>query len=144
MPARGTGESTLLPWGLGILDGLLAVAIVDGFYTAMSSPGIWLVPWWLAVPYGAFTAWRARAYVRRLLRGDARHVRPALEGFALMAISTLAYGAYLALRAGFSGARLWTAMFAWSVYAVPAGLFGALVAVILMLVNLAILKALRR
>lgn len=131
-----------LPWILGTANGLLALAAVNAVYTALSSPGIWLVPVWLAAPYGAFTAWRAAAYVRRVLEGSASHIRPLLEGFVLMAGSTMAYGVYMAVRAA-PAAQLDTAMFLWGLYAVPVGAFGALIAVVLMLFDLTCVKLLR-
>ena len=133
-------DGTRLVWLLGITNGLLAIGAVNATYTALSSPGFWFVPWWLAVPYGAFTAWRASAYVRALLSGSASHRRPPLEGFALMALSTLAYGMYMALRAGFTGPSLVTAMLLYSFYAMLAGCFGILVAVDLMLFDIAVVN----
>jgi hypothetical protein len=117
---------------------------VDVLYTVLSSPGIWLVPIWLAVPYGAFTAWRASEYVRRLLGGCVSHVRPAVEGFALMALSTIAYGVYMAVRAGFDSAPFGTAMFLYALYALPVGCFGAIVAVALMLLDNALIRVVLR
>ena len=111
-------------------------------YTVLSSPGFWFVPMWLAVPYGAFTAWRASVYVRALLNGSDSHVRPPLEGFALMALSTLAYGVYMAVRAGFDGPPFVAAMLLYSIYAVSAGVFGSAVAVALMLLDRAVVNGL--
>jgi hypothetical protein len=137
-------DGARLPWLLGIANGVFAVTAVDLVYTAVSSPGIFLVPMWLAAPYGAFTAWRASAYVRRLLNGSPSHVRPAVEGFALMALSTMAYGAYMAVRAGFDGPPFGTAMLLYGMYAVPVGCFGALIAVALMLFDIGFVKVLVR
>ena len=39
-------------WGLGLLNGLLAILIVNGAYTLLNQPGIWLIPWTTALPYG--------------------------------------------------------------------------------------------
>ena len=127
------------PWILGTVNGFLAIVAVDAIYTALSSPGIWLVPAWLAAPYGAFTAWRAGAYVRRLLGGSANHLRPPLEGFALMAGSTMAYGTYLAWPAA---VPIDTALFLWFLYAVPVGIVGTLIALALMLFDVACVRLL--
>ena len=131
-------------WILGAVNGLLAVAAVDAAYTTLSTPGIWLVPSWIAVPYGAFTAWRAKAYVQRLLEGSANYIRPPLEGFLLMAASTIGYGLYMAVRAGSNAAPLDTAMFLWTLYAAPVGAFGSVVALALMLFDIWCVRWLRR
>ncbi len=60
-----------------------------------------------------------------------------MEGFALMALSTMAYGVYMAVRAGFEGEPFGTAMLLYAMYAVPVGCFGGLVAVALMLFDIA-------
>lgn len=129
--AFSTAERRLI-WALSIINGLLAIAAVDAVYTALSSPGIWLVPLWLAAPYGAFTGWRASVYIRELLRGAPNHSRPAFEGFALLALTVMGNGLWLALRAGFGGANIIRAMFAWAFYAIVVGGFGAAVAIALM------------
>jgi hypothetical protein len=136
-------HSDRLPWLLGIANGLLAIAAVDAVYTALSGPGIWVVPMWLAAPYAAFTAWRANAYVRGVLAFSASHLRPPVEGFVLMAISTVGYGLYMASRAGAEGAPFVTATFPYAVYAVPVGCLGALIAVVLMLFDGAVVRSLR-
>jgi len=135
--------SDRLPWLLGIANGLLAIAAVDAVYTALSSPGIFVVPIWLAAPYGAFTAWRANAYVRGVLAGSVSHLRPPAEGFLLMAISTLGYGLYMAGRAGFEGAPFATAAFLYVVYAIATGCVGAAIAVVLMLLDGAVVRSVR-
>jgi len=136
-------HSDRLPWLLGIANGLLAIAAVDAVYTALSSPGIFVVPIWLAAPYGAFTAWRANAYVRGVLAGSVSHLRPPAEGFLLMAISTLGYGLYMAGRAAFEGAPFATAAFLYVVYAIATGCVGAAIAVVLMLLDGAVVRSVR-
>ncbi len=136
-------HSDHLPWLLGIATGFLAIAAVDAVGTALSSPGIWLVPMWLAAPYGAVTAWRANSYVRGVLACSVSYVRPPVEGFLLMAISTVGYGLYMADRAGSEGAPFATAMFLYAVYAIPVGCVGALIAVVLMLVDDTAVRRLR-
>jgi len=136
-------HSDRLPWLLGIANGLLAIAAVDAVYTASSSPGIWLVPMWLAAPYGAVTAWRANAYVRGVLACSVSHLRPPVEGFFLMAISTVCYGLYMAGRAGSEGAPFATAAFLYAVYAIPVGCVVALIAVVWMLLDGAVVRRLR-
>lgn len=57
-----------------------------------------------------------------------------------MALSTLAYGMYMALRAEFTGPSFVTAMLLYSFYAMLAGCFGILVAVALMLFDIAVVN----
>ena len=60
-----------------------------------------------------------------------------------MAISTVGYGLYMAGRAGFEGAPFATATFLYAVYAIPVGCVGALIAVVLMLLDDAVVRSLR-
>ena len=131
-------------WLVGALTGVLAVLLVDVAYTLLSSPGVWLVPYWLAIPYGTFTAWRSAKYVGDLLRGSNMWARPPLEGFALMVISTFAYAVYMRLRAEAPAPLpLSQVIVPWSIYAILVGCFGAAVAAILMVFDMAIVRMVR-
>ena len=60
-----------------------------------------------------------------------------------MAISTLGYGLYMAGRAGFEGAPFATAAFLYVVYAIATGCVGAAIAVVLMLLDGAVVRSVR-
>ena len=125
---------------LGIVNGLLALVAVNAAYSALNG-SISLVPIWAALPPAAFTAWRAGAYVRALLDGAAhRPLVPLVEGFCLMACSTVAYGVYINRHEH----PFDSGLLVYAVFALPVGCFGIAIAGALVLLNQGALELLRR
>lgn len=80
-------------WGVGLLNGVLAGAGVEAFAPLLAWRQVFLLPLRLAVPYGLLVAWRAAVYVRALLEGRADRRDPVMEGFAVAALSFVAFNA---------------------------------------------------
>ncbi len=135
-----------LTWTLGVANGVLAVAAVNAVYLTMAGPGSSWLPGWVTTPYGAFTAWRASRFLSTVLKGSPNYAVPPAEAFALLALSTVAYGIYVAVRLGTRTTlvSVLSATGPYVLFAIPVGCFGAFIAVGLMLLDLGIIHILRR
>ncbi len=139
-------QETLLAL-LAVLNGLLAVVAMDALYTLSSSPGIWLIPAPIAVPYAAFTIWRAHSLLRSYLRSSTEIFgRAVAEGAALLGISAATYTFYLPLRLGSShwGDVEWgTVVYAAFLYGVILATIGAFIAALLAALDLVCIDLIR-
>lgn len=135
-------------WLMGASNAVLAVAAVDVVYTVTSSGGLYLISWWLTLPYGAVVAWRSSVFVRELQQDRARLWRPPLEGFLLLFLSAVVALSYGIMRAHLAGVPQtgWGWDF-WSLaggqalfYSVPIGLIGAAIAFLLMVFDILLIE----
>lgn len=129
---------TRYAWTVGLINGGLAVLLLNFVLWSLSSGLDWLVPWTLGFPLGLLTTWGASVHIQRLLHGQSVNWQPLAEGFAFMATAMLwdlVPGAWRAMAGGHDIA--WGAIV---FYSGVAGLVGAAIAGVLITLDLALVK----